>query len=63
MEREEFLKCRNEIIDILKRHNAEGWAPIRVLASAINEIANEQGYQSKLSFRELPDFGEDDDKN
>ncbi|MDE5832028.1 MAG: hypothetical protein K2H64_03435 [Desulfovibrio sp.] len=63
MKREEFIKCRNEILSVLKKYNAEDWTPIRILTSAINDIANERGYQVKLTFFVLPDFGGDDDKN
>ena len=40
MEREKFLQCRNEIMDVLEKHGAEGWTQTRILASALSENLN-----------------------
>lgn len=63
MERDTFLQCRNEIMDVLEKYGAEGWTQTRILASALSEELNQRGYQMRLTVSELPDVDGGNDKN
>lgn len=62
MERDKFLQCRDEILDVLKKYGAEGWTATRIPASALNEDLNPRGFQMKLRVSDLPDLEEVDIK-
>lgn len=62
MERDKFLQCRDEILDVLKKHKAEGWTTTRILASALSEDLNTRGYQMNLRVSDLPVYDEGNDK-
>ncbi len=54
MEREKFLECRNEILDVLKKYEADNWTPVRILSSAINEHLAPKGWQARIMVDDLP---------
>lgn len=62
MERDKFLQCRNEIIALLKRNEAEKWNAARILSSALNELLVTDGEQAVVVIRPLLAYPEADDK-
>jgi hypothetical protein len=62
MERDMFLQCRNEVMDVLEKYGAEGPMRTRILASALNEHLNPKGLQMKLIVSGLPASDEENDK-
>ena len=52
MERDKFLQCRDEILDVLKKYKADTWDHVRVLASAINEDLAPNGHQAVITLTE-----------
>lgn len=63
MDEQEFLECRKEILQVLDKHRTEdGWEPIRILASALNEAVAAKGHQAKVIIRPLLVYHEVDDK-
>ena len=62
MEKEKFLQCRNEIMEILEKYGAEGSMRTRILASALNEHLNPKGLQMKLIVSGLPASDEESGK-
>lgn len=53
MEREAFLQCRNNILETLKKHEAEEWNAVRILSSAINEALETDGDQAVVILHPL----------
>ena len=62
MEKDSFLQCRNEILEILKKHEAEKWNAVRILSSAMNETLAPDGDQAVVILRPLLVYHEVDDK-
>lgn len=62
MEKEKFFECRNEIMELLKRNEAEKWNAARILSSALNELLAADGEQSVIVIRPLLTYPEPDDK-
>ncbi len=54
MEEEKFLKCRNEILDVLEKYEADNWTSVRILSSAINEYLAPKGWQARVMVDDLP---------
>ena len=62
MERDKFLQCRDEILDVLKKYKADTWDHVRVLASAINEDLAPNGHQAVITLRPLLTYPEVENK-
>lgn len=62
MERDKFLQCRDEILDVLKKHEADNWDRVRVLVSAINEDLAPNGQQAVITLRPLLTYPEVENK-
>lgn len=62
MEKDRFLQCRNEILALLKRNEAEKWSAARILSSALNELLAADGEQAVIVIRPLLTYPETDDK-
>ena len=56
------MQCRNEILEILKKHEAEKWNAVRILSSAMNEILAPDGEQAVIVIRPLLTYPDADDK-
>lgn len=63
MEKDMFLRCRNEIMEVLDKYGAEGWTRTRILGSALSEELNQRGYQMRLTVSDLPNVDEGNDRN
>lgn len=62
MEKDTFLRCRNEIMEVLDKYGADGSMRTRILASALNEHLNPKGLQMKLIVSCLPVSDEESGK-
>ena len=62
MEREKFLKCRNEILKIMEEAGTDRWEAVRITASALNEFLASDGHQAIVTLRPLVAYCEADDK-
>ena len=62
MERDKFLQCRDEILDVLKKYKADTSDHVRVLASAINEDLAPNGHQAVITLRPLSAYHEVENK-
>lgn len=54
MEKEKFLECRNEILDVLEKYGADNWDHVKILSSAINEYLTPKGWQARIMVDDLP---------
>ncbi len=62
MEKERFMECRVDVLETLKKHQAEKWHAVRILSSAMNELLAPDGEQVVVTLRPLLTYHEADDK-
>lgn len=62
MEKDTFLRCRNDILEIVRKNEAEKWNAARLLSSALNELLAADGEQAVVIIRPLLVYREVDDK-
>ena len=62
MKKEQFLECRVDVLETLKKHEAEKWNAMRILSSAMNELLAPDGEQAVITLRPLLVYHEADDK-
>lgn len=64
MDEQKFLECRKEILQILDRYKTEdgNWTPIRILASAMNEVLEPNGHQARVIIHPLLVYHEVENK-
>ena len=63
MEKDTFLRCRNDILELVRKNEAEKWNAARLLSSALNELLAADGEQAVVIIRPLLVYREADDKN
>lgn len=57
-----FLQCRNDILELVRKNEAEKWNAVRLLSSALNERLAVDGEQAVVIIRPLLAYREADDK-
>ena len=62
MENDTFLRCRNDILELVRKNEAEKWHVARFLSSALNELLAADGEQDVVIIRPLLAYREADDK-
>lgn len=62
MENDTFLRCRNDILELVRKNEAEKWHVARLLSSALNELLAADGEQDVVIIRPLLAYREADDK-
>lgn len=62
MEKDTFLRCRNDILELVRKNEAEKWDAARLLSSALNELLAADGEQAVVIIRPLLAYREADDK-
>lgn len=62
MEKDTFLRCRNDILELVRKNEAEKWNAARLLSSALNELLAADGEQAVVIIRPLLVYREADDK-
>ena len=48
-----FLQCRNDMLELVRKNEAEKWNAARVLSSALNELLVADGEQAVVIIRPL----------
>lgn len=62
MEREKFLKCRDEILEVLENNGADYIEAICLVSSALNTILAQNRLQAHITCADLPDYHGADDR-
>lgn len=57
-----FLQCRNDILELVRKNEAEKWNAVHLLSSALNERLAVDGEQAVVIIRPLLAYREADDK-